>query len=61
MADELVRSHHVGTRWRHVATLDALCELCSQYPSDDLVEKYHALRDFAGEHAEANAIFAAID
>ncbi|MPS82400.1 MAG: antirestriction protein [Achromobacter sp.] len=44
-----------------VATLYALCELCSQYRSDDLAEKYHALRDFAGEHAEANAIFAAID
>ncbi|MNL28132.1 Antirestriction protein KlcA [compost metagenome] len=44
-----------------VATLYALCELCSQYRSDDLAEKYHALRDFAGEDAEANAIFAAID
>ena len=44
-----------------VATLFPLCELCSQYRSDDLAEKYHALRDFAGEHAEANAIFAAID
>lgn len=44
-----------------VATLYALCELCNQYRSDDLAEKYHTLRDFAGEHAEANAIFAAID
>ena len=44
-----------------VATLYALCELCSQYRSDDLAEKYHALRDFAGEHAEAKAILAAID
>jgi len=44
-----------------VATLYALCELCSQQRSDDLAEKYHALRDFAGEHAEASAIFAAID
>lgn len=44
-----------------VATLYALCELFSQYRSDDLAEKYHALRDFAGEHAEANAIFVVID
>lgn len=44
-----------------VATLFTLCELCGQYPKVDLIEKYHALRDFAGEHAEANAIFAAID
>lgn len=44
-----------------VATLYALCELCHQYRNDDLVEKYHALLDFAGEHAEASAIFAAIN
>ncbi|MGE8451505.1 MAG: antirestriction protein [Pseudomonadales bacterium] len=44
-----------------VATLYALSELCSQYQVDDLIEKYHALRDFAGEHAEASTIFAAID
>lgn len=44
-----------------VATLYALNELCSQYQIDDLIEKFHALRDFASEHAEANAIFAAID
>lgn len=44
-----------------VATLFALCELCGHFPSDDLIDKYHALRDFAGEHAEARAIFAAID
>lgn len=44
-----------------VATLYALNELCCQYQSDDLIEKYHALRDFAGEHPEASAIFAAIN
>lgn len=38
-----------------------LCELCGQYTRVDLMEKYHALRDFGGEHSEANAIFAAID
>ncbi len=41
-----------------VATLYALCE---KYRVDDLVEKYHALRDFAGEHPQASAIYAAID
>ncbi len=44
-----------------VATLYALCELCGQYPSNDLVEKHHSLRDFARAHAEAGAIFAATD
>ena len=41
-----------------VATLYALCE---KHQVDDLVEKYHALRDFAREHLQASAIFAAID
>ncbi|KAG1254488.1 hypothetical protein G6F66_015020 [Rhizopus arrhizus] len=44
-----------------VATLYALNELCSQHPIDELIEKYHALRDFAREHSEAAAISAAID
>lgn len=44
-----------------VATLYALCELCQQPHGADLVDKYYALREFAGEHAEAVAIFAAID
>jgi len=44
-----------------VATLYTLNELCSQYQIDDLIGKFHALRDFASEYAEANAIFAAID
>lgn len=44
-----------------VATLYALCELCQQPQGSALVDKYYALRDFAGEHAEAAAIFAAID
>jgi hypothetical protein len=41
-----------------VATLYALCE---QPQGADLVEKYYALRNFAGKHAEASAIFVAID
>ncbi|WP_447981799.1 antirestriction protein [Achromobacter kerstersii] len=44
-----------------VATLFALSELSNQYRVDALIEKYHALRDFAGEHLEASAIFAAIN
>jgi len=44
-----------------VATLYALCEVCQQAHGSVLVGKYYALRDFAGEHAEAAAIFAAID
>lgn len=44
-----------------VATLFALSELCGQHPSDDLIDKHHALRDFVSEHAEARAIYAAIE
>lgn len=44
-----------------VAMLYALCELFSQYRSDDLAKTYHALRDFTGEYAEENAFFAVID
>ena len=44
-----------------VATLYALCELCQQPQGSALVDKYHALRDFACMQAEAAAIFAAID
>jgi len=44
-----------------VATLYTLCELCEQTQGRHLIDKYHALRDFASEHAEASAIFAAID
>lgn len=44
-----------------VATLYTLCGFCGQYQLDALIEKYHALRDFASEHPEASAIFAAID
>jgi len=44
-----------------VATLFALCELSNQYELDSLIEQYHALRDYAGDHLEASAIFAAID
>lgn len=44
-----------------VATLYALCELCERFHNDELVEKYHALRDFVRDHPEAGAIYAAID
>lgn len=43
------------------ATRYTLCELCEQAQGRHLIDKYHALRDFASEHAEASAIFAAID
>jgi len=45
-----------------VATLYALCQLANQTCEDDLIEKYHALRDFAlSQHAEAACIAQAID
>lgn len=44
-----------------MATLYALCELCYQPQGSHLVEQYHALREFALDHVEAAAIFAAID
>jgi hypothetical protein len=44
-----------------VATLFALCQLAGEAGTDQLIDLYHNLRDFAGEHAEASAIFAAID
>lgn len=43
-------------------TLFALSHLAFRYPQEErLSERFHQLREFAGEHAEASAIFAAID
>jgi hypothetical protein len=39
----------------------ATCQLSSRYQSSTFVEHYHWLRDFALDHAECRAIFAAID
>lgn len=44
-----------------VATLFALCQLSNETEQEGIVELYHALRDFAGEHKEAALIFGAID
>jgi hypothetical protein len=44
-----------------VVTLFALCQLSAETEQDGIVELYHALRDFAAEHAEAGLIFSAID
>lgn len=44
-----------------VATLYAVCELANRTGSDRIVDQYHLLRDYAGEHPEAGQIFAAID
>lgn len=44
-----------------VATLYALCELANRTASDRIVDLYHLLRDYAGEHPDAGQIFAAID
>lgn len=44
-----------------VATLSALCELCQQPLGGDLVDKYYALCNFAGEHPQASAIYAVVD
>jgi len=44
-----------------VASLFAICQLAGETGSDQMVDLYHNLREFAGEHAEASAIFAAID
>jgi len=44
-----------------VATLFALCHLCEQSGEDSHIERYHALHDYAAEHAEAASIYGAID
>jgi len=38
-----------------VATLYALCEMCGKYRSDNLNNKYHALRDFACDQRRRRA------
>lgn len=48
-----------------VATLFALCQLVAEVADTDaaeaLIDRYHLLRHFAAEHAEAAGIFGAID
>ncbi len=43
------------------ACLYALSDLCFSVESSALTDHFHALRDFASEHAEAALIFQAID
>lgn len=44
-----------------IACLYALCRLWEMTEDDAIAEHYHALRDFAMDHAEAGAIFGAIN
>lgn len=45
-----------------VATLFALGQIVAQIDGTDaLIDRYHYLRDFAGDHPEASAIYRAID
>jgi Antirestriction protein len=44
-----------------VATLFALCDLANRFGEARLIDRYHWLRDFAIEHAEASLIMGAID
>jgi hypothetical protein len=44
-----------------VATLYGLCQIANSTEEDHLIEKYHALREFALTHAEGEAILCAID
>ncbi|BAU77424.1 antirestriction protein [Metapseudomonas furukawaii] len=44
-----------------VASLFGLCRAANTFQTDNLINHYHWLRDFALAHAEADAIFAAID
>ncbi len=44
-----------------VVTLFTLCYMAETFAVDLYVEKYHALRDFAQQHAERQEIFKAID
>ena len=44
-----------------IVNLFVLCELANEYKLDHLTEMYHALRDYACEHSEANKILQAID
>jgi hypothetical protein len=44
-----------------VANLYTLCALANQHQLDYLIEMYHALREYACEHPEADRILQAID
>lgn len=44
-----------------IAVLFAVGQLASESDSDEIIEMYQWIRDFAGEHTERQAIFAAID
>ena len=44
-----------------VSTLFALNYVCNLSGDEKLIDRYYWLRDFAGEHDEADEIFAAID
>jgi hypothetical protein len=55
--DEFVSADAAGI----IATLFVLSRLCLTIKSDDILDKYNLLLDFAGEHEEAVKIFSAID
>ncbi|WP_419901090.1 antirestriction protein [Kiloniella sp.] len=44
-----------------VTCLFVYSHMSEKYPEDDFADLFHALRDFAGVHAEASKIFSAID
>jgi hypothetical protein len=44
-----------------VVNLFVYCQLANQHELDYLIEGFHALREFACTHPEANLILAAID
>lgn len=44
-----------------ISTLFALNYVCNLSSDEKLIDRYYWLRDFAGEHAEADEIFTAID
>jgi hypothetical protein len=44
-----------------VVTLFALCHLAELTANDSIIERYHALREFALTHADARKILRAID
>ncbi len=59
---EPLQRHHERGSAGITATLFALSHLTFNYPDTDvLIERFHQLRDFAADHAESGAIFAAID
>lgn len=44
-----------------VVNMFAIGQLANQHKTDHLIELYHLLREFVGEHPEANRILCAID